>query len=177
MKFLLLCAVIGVIAWLTLRSISREKARRDGAAAIEARVRQAHAVDELFVSQDDGSIVGLSPDGGQVIVGKGEAVRVLPTASLLAVEGVRDETVLIRAEPDGDPVSPAPVAEQGVTDIPERIRRLGLRLTTGDEVLSVSFYEGGRHGVSPDNAQFRKQAALTEAWFRKLSTAMRLARA
>ncbi|WP_420471983.1 hypothetical protein [Brevundimonas sp. FT23042] len=176
MRFLLLCAIIGVIAWLTLRSISREKARRDGAAAVKARVRQTHAVDDLFVSPDNGSFVGLSADGGQIIVGKGEQSQAIPTASLLAVEGVRDEAVLVRAEPDGDPVSPVPVAEQGVGDIPGRIRRLGLRLTAGDEVFSVSFYEGGRHGVSPDNAEFRKQAALTEAWFRKLSTAMRLAR-
>lgn len=175
MKLILLAFAVFIV-WMTVRAMNREKASRDRIKSVTAAVATAHGVTDLFVSPDDGSFVGLSPDGGQLIVGKGEAVRVLPTASLLAVEGVRDETVLIRAEPDGDPVSPAPVAEQGVSDIPERIRRLGLRLTTGDEVVSVAFYEGGRHGVSPDNAQFRKAAARTEAWFRKLSTAMRLAR-
>lgn len=164
------------IIWITVRAMNREKASRDRIKSVAAAVAKAHGVTDLFVSPDDGSFIGLSAEGGQVIVGKGEESRAIPTASLLAVEGVRDETVLIRAEPDGDPVSPIPVAEQGISDIPERIRWLGLRLTVGYEVFTVSFYEGGRHGVSPDNAQFRKQAALTEAWFRKLSTAMRLAR-
>lgn len=172
----LLFSVILAIGWLTVRSMNREKGRRDRAEAIKARVRERHGAADLFVSREDGSFVGLSADGDRIIVGKTDDGHTFPVSDLLAVEGVRDGVVLIRAEPDGDPVTAAPVAEQGVADVPERIRALGLRLTIGAQVFEVLFFDGGRHGISPLNEAFRKQAVRAEAWHRKLSTAMRLAR-
>lgn len=172
----LLLAAMVAVAWLTVRSMNREKRKRDRAAAIRTQQQERHGVDDLFVSREDGSFVGLSADGDRVLLGKGDDGQVFPAASIRAVEGLRDGIVLIRAEPDGDPVTPAPIAEQSVVDVPERILSMGLRVTLADQAFTVLFYEGGRHGVDPANEEFRKQAARTEAWFRKLSSAMRLAR-
>lgn len=173
MTALIALAVIGFLAWLTVQAMNRDKASRRRAEAIRAAVRQAHGIEDVFVSPEDGSFVGLSADGARIVLGKGEG-QSAPVAAIRAVEGVRDGAVLIRAEPGGDPVTPA--AEQDVTDLPERIRTLELRVTLDEQAHTVLFFEGGRHGVTPDNAPFRQQAALAEVWFRKVSTAMRLAR-
>jgi hypothetical protein len=171
---LMALAVIGFLAWLTVRAMNRDKASRNRVDAIRAAVRQAHGIEDVFVSPEDGSFVGLSGDGARIVLGKGEEGHSAPVTAIRAIEGVRDGAVLIRAEPDGDPVTPA--ADQDVTDLPERIRTLELRVTLDEQAHTVLFFEGGRHGVTPDNAPFRQQAALAEVWFRKISTAMRLAR-
>lgn len=176
MSALLTLAVITFLAWLTVRSVTREKASRDRAAAISKRVRQAHGIEDLFVSRDDGGFVGLAGDGDRIVLGQGDDGQAFPVASIRAVEGLRDGVVLVRAEPDGDPVTPAPVAEQTVADVPERIRSLSLRITLDDETRTVLFFDGGHHGADPISESFRAAAAQTEAWFRKLSTAMRLAK-
>lgn len=175
MSYLVIAAAVVVLFTFMARSIARKRQRERASETARASVIGAYALDDVFVSDVDGSFVGLSSDGERVVVGRGEDSRAFPTTAIRAVEGVRDGVVLIRAEPDGDPVAPVPVAEQGVADAPDRIASLGLRLTVEDQVFDIVFHDTGRHGVSADNAPFRKQAALTEAWFRKLSTAMRRA--
>jgi hypothetical protein len=175
MNAILIAGVIALLGWLAFRSISRDKARRDLAVAIKARVRQAHGLQDVFVSREDDSFVGLSGDGATVVLGRGDEEQAVPVAAIRSVEGLRDGMVLIRAEPDSNPV--APPTEQSVADVPRRIQSLALRVTVEDQPFTVLFFDGGRHGADPVNEQFRKSAARTEAWFRKLSTAMRLARA
>jgi hypothetical protein len=177
MGFLITCAVIVALGWVTFRSMNRDKAARDRAEAVKVRVRQAHGIEDLFVSREDGGFVGLSGDGARIILGQGDDGRSFPVAAITAIEGLRDGLVLIRAEPNGDPVAPAPVAEQDITDVPERIRSLSLRVTLDQDTHTIPFFDGGRHGADPINEGFRSAAAQTEAWFRKLSTAMRLAQA
>jgi hypothetical protein len=174
MSGLFTLAIIALVGWLVVRSMNREKARRDRSQAIKARLLQAHGIEDVFISREDDSFLGLSGDSALILLGQGDEGRTFPVAAIRAVEGLRDGTVMIRAEPDGDPITPA--AEQDVSDLPERIVSLGLRVTLEDETHTVLFFQGGRHGVDPVNEQFRKQAARTEEWFRKLSTAMRLHR-
>lgn len=177
MSALLTLSVIAFLAWLMVRSMTREKASRDRVEGIRRRVSRAHGIEDLFISRDDGGFVGLSGDEGRIVLGQGDDGRAFPVTAIRAVEGLRDGVVLIRAELDGDPVTPAPVAEQGIADVPERIRSLSLRVTLDDETCTVLFFDGGRHGAEPVSEAFRAAAAQTEAWFRKLSTAMRLAKA
>jgi|GEM_PF-6526926 len=176
MQAILLLGVVFALLWFMVRSMTREKASRDRVEAITVRVRQAHGIEDLFVSREDGGFVGLSGDGARIVLGRGDDGRSFPVAAITAIEGLRDGLVLIRAEPNGEPVAPAPVAEQDITDVPERIRSLSLRVTLDQDAHTILFFDGGRHGAEPINEAFRSAAAQTEAWFRKLSTAMRLAR-
>ena len=177
MLIALLVSAMIAVGWLTVRSMNREKARHRRAAAIAAAARTQQGGGDLYVSLEDSRLVGLSAGGATLVLGRGEDTRAVPAASLLAVEGLRDGQVMIRAELAGDPVTPTPMAQQTVADLPDRILSLGLRVTVESEAFEVLFFDGGRHGVSPSNEAFRKQAAQTEAWFKRLSTAMRLARA
>lgn len=162
------------IVWISVRAMNREKAARNRVKATRARVSTSHGIEDVFVSPEDDSLVGLSADGVRVVLGKGAETRVFATADIRAIEGVRDGAVLVRAEPGGDPVTPAP--QQSVADLPDRIGKLTLQVTTADADYAVLFFDGGRHGVTAANEPFRAQAAEAETWFRKLSNAMRLAR-
>jgi hypothetical protein len=159
------------VVWLSVRSMNREKAARDRARSIKARVREAHGVGEMFVSFEDGSFVGLDADGRRLALGGADGERVVPVAAMVCVEGLRDGTALVRADRSGRGPLPAPV--DNPADVPERIRSLALRITLEDGDHTVLFFDGGKHGAVPVNESFRKAAARTEDWFRKLSHAMR----
>ncbi len=179
MTMLVIVGFAAFVLWVSVRSMNRDKAIREQAAAIRVRVREAHGIEDIFVSPANGSYVGLSGDGLRVVLrGPGEE-RLLPMCEVLAIEGVRDDVVLVRADRASDP-DPPPVSDRTPADLPERIRWLGLRflLKEGDEEdeeYVVLFFDGGKHGVEPVNAAFRRQAAETEAWFRRLTNAIRLA--
>ena len=173
---LLLAGAVGLVIWLSVRSMNREKAARDRKEAILARVKGRHGIEDVFVSTEDGSYVGLSNDGTTLAVGHGNEDRVAPVSDIVAVEGIRDDVVLVRAARSGGQ-DLFPPTSRSPADLPERIRRLGLRvaLEGEDDGRTILFFDGGKHGVDPINANFRKQAVETEAWFRKLTNAMRLA--
>lgn len=172
MGFLITFAVIIALGWVTVRSMNRERAARDRAAAIKTRVRQSHTIHDLYVSRDDYSLVGLSAARDRLVIGKGEEDRAVAMADVLAIEGLRDELVLIRADRTSGVVPPERPRTEA--DLPDRIRSLSLRITLADgSAPVVLFFDGGKHGVPPANEAFRKAAARTEDWFRRLGVAMR----
>ena len=176
MGFMMTAALIVFMGWIFVRSMNREKAGLDRSKAIKARLSAAHGLEDVFVFPGDGGFLGLSAAGDRILIGKDEAEQALAVADLLAIEGLRDETVLVRAARSGGDLTPAP-SSRNPADLPERIRSLSLRLTTADGVHTVLFFDGGKHGVAPSNEAFRQQAGQTEAWFRKLSNVMRLEQA
>lgn len=112
-----------------------------------------------------------------MIVGWGSEECVVSAAEVVAVEGVRDDVVLVRTDRTGGQEFAAR-AGRNPADLPERIRWLGLGVILGDredDEHAVLFFDGGQYGVEPINAAFRKQAAEVEAWFRKRSNAVQTA--
>lgn len=173
MTFILIAAVVFAISWLMARSMTREKTRVKSAAVARQRVVAEHGLDDAFVSEDDGSLIGLSATRRILVLGGKDGDRVIPFEALCLVEGLRDDTVLVRAA--RAPLAAGPVAE-GDTLPPPTTRTLSLRITAEAPAAtshSVLFLDGGRHGLESHNAHLRQQAALTEAWYRKAVEAMR----
>ncbi|KQW79675.1 hypothetical protein [Brevundimonas sp. Root1279] len=173
MTFILIAAVVFAIFWLMARSMTREKTRVKSAEAARQRLVAEHALDDAFVSEDDGSLIGLSTTRRILVLGDKDGDRVIPFEALRLVEGLRDDAVLVRAA--REPLEAGPASE-GDALPPPTTRTLSLRITADDPeptARSVLFLDGGRHGLEPHNAHLRQQAALTEAWYRKVVEAMR----
>lgn len=174
MTYILIAAFVVALFWLLARSIERTRSRERAVEAASRRVTAEHGLDEVYVSEDDGSLIGLSAERRILVLGGKDGDRVVPFDAIRLVEGVRNGTVLVRAERDGPALAPARHRES--FDLPERISALTLRITVeGPDPTehAVLFLDGGKHGLEPHNSHLRQQAALAEAWYRKVVEAMR----
>ncbi|MFN3559508.1 MAG: hypothetical protein ACK4UQ_09495 [Brevundimonas sp.] len=161
------CLICLIGFWLR-----RERTTAAAAKGVRDRLIETYGLDEAYVSGDDDSFVGLSMAKRELLVGRVETPQRLPFGAIRAVEGLRDGAVMVRTARDGVP--PPPADPDALP--PHMIRSLGLRITVdapepGDHV--ILFANGGKQGLDPQNLYLRQQAALAEAWYRKVAVAMR----
>ena len=154
--------------------LRRERTSAAQATAVRDQLIGKYDLDEAYVSGDDDSFVGLSQAKKELLVGRIDTPQRLPFRAIRAVEGLRDGVVMVRSGRDGLPPPP------GDPDAlpPHVIHSLGLRITVDEPESAdhlVLFADGGKQGLDPQNLYLRQQAALTEAWYRKLVEAMRAA--
>ncbi len=152
--------------------LRRERTSAVAARAIRDELIGKFGLDEAYVSGDDDSFVGLSMAKRELLVGRVETPRRLQFRAVRAVEGLRDGVVIVRTGRDG---VPPPSADPDALP-PHVIHSLALRITVdapepGEHV--ILFADGGKRGLDPQNLYLRQQAALAEAWYRKVAGAMR----
>lgn len=152
--------------------LRRERTSAVAAKAVRDQLIGKFDLDAAYVSGDDDSFAGLSTVRREMLIGRVDAPQRLPFRAIRAVEGLRDGAVMVRIGRDGLPPPP------GDPDAlpPQVIHSLALRITVdvpepGDHL--ILFADGGKQGLDPQNLYLRQQAALTEAWYRKVAAAMR----
>lgn len=176
MSYILISAAVVVLFTFMARSIERNRKREraaETARTAKSYVMNEHGLDDVFVSDEDGSLIGLSATRRILVLGGRDGNRVTPFDAIRSVEGLRDGIVLVSAERGGTAAMPAGDRD---SPPPQRVRTLTLRITfDGPEPTghSVLFLDGGKHGLEPLNRHLHEQAALTEAWYRRVVQAMR----
>lgn len=178
MTLLLYLTVVGAGICVIAYGLSRERTRAKAAMAARDELILAHGLDEAYVSGEDDSVVGLSRSPGVLVVGTIGEQRRIPFHAIRSVEGLRDGVLMVRAD-RGAAAAPAPPLETGPLP-PQAVRSLSLRITVDDPeptAHSVLFLDGGKQGLEAHNTHLREQAALTEAWYKRVVEAMRRAEA
>jgi hypothetical protein len=172
MMFMIGGTLLAIIIGLIIGSARRDRQQAAKLRVVQDRLSARHRPEQLFVSSWDQSALGLSPQRGEVVTGTAQDDAAWPVAAILAVEGLRDGTVIRRIGRE-DAVPPA--APSGGKGDVVRINTLDLRITVDDPerpVWSVRFFDWPGGGVSPGNVAFQAAARDAERWFALLQQAM-----
>lgn len=173
MSYILISAAVVVLFTFMARSIERNRKRERAAATAKTHVVNEHGLDDVFVSDEDGSLIGLSTTRRILVLGGRDGSRALPFDAIRSVAGLRDRVVLVSTEREG--VAATSTGDRDAPP-PQRVRTLSLRIRVdGPEPIeqSILFLDGGKHGLESLNSHLHEQAALTEAWYRRVVEAMR----
>jgi len=172
MMFMIGGTLLAIIIGLIIGSARRDRQQAAKLHGVQDRLSARYKPEHLFVSSWDQSALGLASDGGAVVLGTAQDDAAWPVTAILAVEGLRDGTVIRRFRRD-DADGPAP-SSGGKGDV-IRINTLELRVTVDDPdrpVWSVRFFDWPAGGVSPGNVAFQAAARDAERWFALLQQAM-----
>jgi hypothetical protein len=172
MTVLIYVTTIGALICVIAFGLSRERTRAKAAIAVRDQLSADHGLDEAYVSGEDDSMIGLSRKLMVLVVGTTSAQRRIPFHAIRSVEGLRDGVVMVRT--DREAAAAGPALENGPLP-PQTIRSLTLRITVDDPeptAHSVLFLDGGKQGLEPHNTHLLQQAALTEAWYRRVVEVM-----
>ncbi|MBB6124593.1 hypothetical protein [Sphingobium subterraneum] len=168
------------------RGASRQKRSKDRLALIEELAAQ-YELDELFVSRQDGSAVGMNFDTRQVLLGKIDAMRVLPFSKIMAVE-VLSNGVSISKTNRGSQLAGAAVGGlvlgglgalagglTGSRRSRERLGAISLKVAVNDRedpYSQISLFSAGAKGLDAQSPHGQSTMALAERWRAHLINAM-----
>ncbi|MDP2258360.1 MAG: hypothetical protein Q8J89_01410 [Caulobacter sp.] len=172
MMFIVGGTLLAIIIGLIIGSARRDRQQAAKLRVVQHRLSARYKPEQLFVSSWDQSALGLSPDRGEVVLGSAQDDAAWPITAILAVEGLRDGTVIRRVGRDD---AAAPAAPSGGKGDVIRINTLDLRITVDDParpVWTVRFFDWPAGGVSPGNVAFQAAAKDAERWFALLQQAM-----
>lgn len=172
MMFVVGGTLLAIIIGLIIGSARRDRLQAAKLRVVQERLSTRHRPEQLFVSTHDQSALGLSPQRAEVVLGTAQDDAAWPVAAILAVEGLRDGTVIRRVGRDDTAPPAAPSGGKGEVI---RINTLDLRITVDDPerpVWTVRFFDWPGGGVSPGNVAFQAAARDAERWFALLQQAM-----
>jgi hypothetical protein len=172
MMFIVGGTLLAIIIGLIIGSARRDRLQAAMVRVVQDRLSGRYTPGQLFVSPYGQSALGLSPDGGSVVVGTVQDDAAYAVAAILEIEGVRDGIVIRRVRRDD---TDGPAAPSGGKGDVVRINTLDLRITVDDPerlVWTVRFFDWPAGGVSPGNVAFQAAARDAERWFALLQQAM-----
>lgn len=172
MMFIVGGTLLAILIGLIIGSARRDRLQAAMVRVVQDRLSGRYTPGQLYVSPYGQSALGLSPDGGSVVVGTVQDDAAYAVAAILEIEGVRDGMVIRRVRRDD---TDGPAAPSGGKGDVVRINTLDLRITVDDPerpVWTVRFFDWPAGGVSPGNVAFQAAARDAERWFALLQQAM-----
>lgn len=172
MMFMIGGTLLAIIIGLIIGSARRDRLQAAMLRVVQDRLSARYTPGQLYVSPWDQSALGLSSDSDAVVLGTAQDDAAYAVTAIVAVEGLRDGTVIRRI---GREDTAPPAAPSGGKGDVVRINTLELRVTVDDPerpVWTVRFFDWPAGGVSPGNVAFQAAARDAEGWFALLQQAM-----